>query len=62
MEKVHGVALAKIWSKMSIEDRSEVTRAISRLQKSWMSLSLGQYGSLYFSHDIKNSKGCHYVK
>lgn len=62
MEKVPRVALAKIWSRMSIEDRFEVTRAISRLQKSWMSISLRQYGSLYFSHDIKGSKGCHYVK
>lgn len=62
MEKVPGVPLANIWSRMSIEDRFEVTRAISRLQKSWMSIYLGQYGSLYFSQDIKGTKGCHYVK
>lgn len=25
-------------------------------------MSLGQYGSLYFSQDIKDSKACHYFK
>lgn len=62
MEKVPGVSLQNVWPKMSIEDRFEVVKSISRFQKSWMSISFSQYGSLYFSQDIKGSKGCRYVK
>ncbi|KZF23958.1 hypothetical protein L228DRAFT_208790 [Xylona heveae TC161] len=59
MEKIAGVQLEEIWPKLDIKDRLEVVKAISGYQKSWMSTSFAQYGSLYYSSDIfENSEGC----
>lgn len=58
MEKVAGVQLGKVWPKMKIKDRFEVVKAISGYQKSWISRSFAQYGSLYYSSDLENPDGC----
>ncbi|KAI3072248.1 hypothetical protein CBS147353_6157 [Aspergillus niger] len=58
MEKVGGVQLDKIWPQMDIKKRFELIKTISRYQKAWMSKSFTQYGSLYFSSDLQDHRGC----
>lgn len=58
MEKVSGVQLDKVWQKMSIKDRFEIVKTISRYQKAWTSTAFAQYGSLYYSSDLDISNGC----
>ncbi|KAL4985075.1 kinase-like domain-containing protein [Aspergillus falconensis] len=62
MEKVAGVQLSKVWPTMDIKERFELVKTISGYQKSWMSKSFTQYGSLYYSSDMKYSDGCDLVK
>ncbi|KAL5047303.1 hypothetical protein BDW71DRAFT_196760 [Aspergillus fruticulosus] len=62
MEKVAGVQLSKVWPTMDIKERFEFVKTISGHQKSWMSKSFTQYGSLYYSSDMKYSDGCDLVK
>lgn len=61
MEKVAGVQLSKVWSKMGIKERFELVKTISGYQKAWMSMSFTQYGSLYYSSDT-DSDGCDLAK
>ncbi|PKY03940.1 phosphotransferase enzyme family protein [Aspergillus campestris IBT 28561] len=58
MEKVMGVPLESIWPKMDIKERFELVKTISGYQKSWMSASFPQYGSLYYSSDLVNCDEC----
>lgn len=62
MEKVDGLQLDKLWPKMGIKERFEVVKTIAENQKTWMSTSFTQYGSLYFASDLENSDGCVLVK
>ena len=52
MEKVAGIQLQQFWPQMHIKDRVQVTKAIAKLQKSWMSVSFQNVGSLYYSRDL----------
>ena len=52
MEKLPGVRLDLVWSGMGIEDRLTVVKAIARYQKTWMSISFKQFGSLYYAQDL----------
>ncbi|WPG97274.1 Hypothetical protein R9X50_00004800 [Acrodontium crateriforme] len=52
MEKVAGVALESVFANMKIEDRFEVTKAISSYQRTWASTSFENYGSLYYTRDL----------
>ncbi|KAH1351200.1 hypothetical protein KXW98_000285 [Aspergillus fumigatus] len=61
MEKVAGVQLSKVWSKMGIKERFELVKTISGYQKAWTSMSFTQYGSLYYSSDT-DSDGCDLAK
>lgn len=58
MENVSGVQLDAIWPKMDIKERFELVKTISGYQKSWMSASFSQYGSLYYSSDLTNCDEC----
>lgn len=62
MEKIEGVPLQSLWSKLDIKARFEVVKAISKFQKAWTSVSFAQYGSLYYTSDLKDSVGCRLVK
>ena len=62
MEKAEGVQLDKVWPKMDITKRFELVKTISKYQKAWMSRSFTQYGSLYYSSDLKDSDGCGLAK
>ena len=52
MEKVKGVSLDSVYSKMKIEDRVKVVEAVGRFQKKWASIPYPGYGSLYFASDV----------
>lgn len=52
MEKIPGVQLDVVWAGMEIQDRLTIAKAIARFQKSWMSCSFNQFGSLYYSKDL----------
>ncbi|KAJ5086507.1 phosphotransferase enzyme family protein [Penicillium alfredii] len=58
MEKVSGLQLDKIWPNMDIKERFELVKTISGYQKSWMSTSFSQYGSLYYSSDLPDCDEC----
>lgn len=52
MQKVPGVQLDHVWTKMKLEYRLEVVKHIVRYQKNWTSTSFKPSGSLYFAHDL----------
>lgn len=56
MEKVAGIQLGAVWDSMGIEDRVAIVTAIAKFQKSWMSTSFTQFGSLYYTDDLQGSK------
>ncbi|GKZ23147.1 hypothetical protein AbraIFM66951_002084 [Aspergillus brasiliensis] len=58
MEKIGGVQLDKVWPQMDIKKRFELVKTISGYQKAWMSRSFTQYGSLYYSGDLQDHRGC----
>ncbi|EAW10677.1 aminoglycoside phosphotransferase family protein [Aspergillus clavatus NRRL 1] len=62
IEKVPGVQLDKVWPEMDIKERFELVKTISGYQKTWMSTSFTQYGSLYYSSAIDDTDGCNLVK
>ena len=52
MEKLPGIELERVWTGMKIGDRFAVVKAIARYQKSWTSVSVEKFGSLYFAEDL----------
>jgi hypothetical protein len=60
MEKVPGIQLERLWGSMKIEDRFKIVRTLARHQKTWMSASFRQVGSLYYSRDIEK-QGTGYI-
>ncbi|KAI9709411.1 MAG: hypothetical protein M1812_007688 [Candelaria pacifica] len=52
MEKVAGVTLDRVWDSMKIEDRAGLVKAVASYQKSWMSVSFEQLGSIYYARDL----------
>ncbi|KAL4746589.1 hypothetical protein BDW72DRAFT_207203 [Aspergillus terricola var. indicus] len=59
---VAGVQLSKVWPTMDIKQRFELVKTILGYQKSWMSTSFTQYGSLYYSSDMEYPEGYDLVK
>lgn len=57
MEKVQGIPLETIWSKLPVERQLEVVKGIAEYQKRWMSVSLSQCGNLYYSADLNGAPG-----
>ncbi|KAK2762249.1 hypothetical protein FQN54_001259 [Arachnomyces sp. PD_36] len=55
MEKIAGVPLEDVWARLEIADRFKIVKTIARYQKSWMSTSFNQFGSLYYRKDLE---GC----
>ncbi|KAL4812320.1 kinase-like domain-containing protein [Aspergillus spinulosporus] len=62
IEKVAGVQLSKVWPTMNIKERFELVKTISGYQKKWMSKTFPQYGSLYYSSDMKKSNRSNLVE
>ena len=63
MEKVEGVPLEDLWSSMEVEDQISIIQTLAGFQKSWMSASFSQFGSLYFAKDIgRGQQGLSYTK
>ncbi|KAF2423572.1 phosphotransferase enzyme family protein [Tothia fuscella] len=54
MEKVAGVQLGQLWSKMELVDKMRLRLDLSRLQSLWLSLKFNGYGALYYSRDLEN--------
>jgi hypothetical protein len=52
MEKMNGLELKHFLPGMKIQDRLEVGKTIASYQKSWVSVSFEQFGSLYFAGDV----------
>ncbi|MDI1490441.1 MAG: hypothetical protein OHK93_001644 [Ramalina farinacea] len=52
MEKIQGIQLDAVRAEMGIEDRFKIVKAIARLQKTWMTFSFREYGSLYYTEDL----------
>lgn len=54
MEKVAGVLLDHLWADIKFEDRFKIVKSIASYQKSWMSASFKQFGSLYYARDLES--------
>ena len=52
MEKLRGIPLDTVYSKLSLDDRFSLLKNIVRLQKSWIDCSFDKYGSLYYKEDL----------
>ncbi|TVY15392.1 Altered inheritance of mitochondria protein 9 [Lachnellula arida] len=61
MEKVTGIPLEDVWSVMDLEGQTSIIQTIGEYQKSWMSTTFNQYGSLYFSKDLEDGKSVTYT-
>ena len=52
------VPLNKVWSKMGLEKRWVLVKALSCYQKAWTSVSFDRFGSLYYSKDLNDNNQC----
>jgi len=52
MEKLNGVQLSSVWRTLPLDKKTEIIKTLALYQKSWMSTTLKQYGSLYYAQDI----------
>lgn len=55
MEKARGVILEAAWSKMDLEGRLNLIKAVARLSEDWANASFTGYGSLYCAADLPSS-------
>lgn len=55
MEKIEGVPLSAYWASMPLDKKSIIVRKLASYQKSWMSHTFKQYGSLYYAEDVPAS-------
>ncbi|EGD99635.1 hypothetical protein TESG_06980 [Trichophyton tonsurans CBS 112818] len=62
MDKVKGVPLSQVWTKMQLPQKLQVLLAVTRMQKRWLGVSLSHYGSLYYASDLQTPAGSHYAK
>ncbi|KAF4629416.1 hypothetical protein G7Y89_g8732 [Cudoniella acicularis] len=57
MERVEGVSLSTRWASMPLDKKTVIVKTLARYQKSWMSKTFKQYGSLYYVDDVPVSPG-----
>ena len=54
MEKARGIPLVVVWDDLPAEAKAKILTAVSKLHKSWLSLSFSRYGGLYYSRDLSD--------
>jgi hypothetical protein len=52
MEEIRGVQLQKAWHSLELADKVKIIKQIFNYQKTWLSASFSQMGSLYYADDI----------
>jgi hypothetical protein len=52
MEKIEGVPLSTYWTSMPLDKKTAIMKTLTTYQRSWMSHTFKQYGSLYYAKDI----------
>lgn len=57
MDKASGVPLGTCHHEMGVSERFMVVQAIAGYQERWTKISYEGYGSLYFAHDLDESRG-----
>ncbi|KAI5295477.1 hypothetical protein KEM52_001251 [Ascosphaera acerosa] len=59
MEKMEGVVLSSVWSKLSLDAKKRVVAKLLKHHKAWADVTFEQYGSLYFPQDLGLKEGEH---
>ncbi|KAI9693396.1 MAG: hypothetical protein M1820_009325 [Bogoriella megaspora] len=62
MEKARGIPLVVVWDDLPAAAKAKILAAVSKIHKSWLSLTFSRYGALYYSHDVDEpSSDCLYI-
>jgi len=56
MESAPGVQLSTVWSTMDSRQKKNVVNSLVALEQNLLNAKFAQYGSLYYKHDIPESK------
>lgn len=63
MKKIAGISLVQVYEQIKIPDKLQIVTQLFRLQKTWLSASFVEIGSLYYAKDAEagRSKRCLFI-